>query len=212
MQDQPPTNRLEELEIKKIEHEIQLQEIEIKIKRDAIKSKYRISQSYLIAVIAGLLGIIGSLLNSVIQHSNERDLEREKLKSSLILRAIETNDRFKSIENLRFLLSLKLIADDNGLLREMLSDSSKILNIPALYEKKKVTVLDSLRTPQSNVEVFYNHIFIGRTDTFGQTLIAVSMKDLQSGEIEVMKDGIEYGYIDIEADRIGNIIIRVIKK
>lgn len=206
-------DRQKELELKKLEVEVKLQEIELQERQNLVNTKKKINQSILIAVIAGFIGILGTLFNSWFQHSNNRDIEKQKLNSSLILKSIETNDRIKSIETLKFLLSLNLIYDENNALKDILYDSVKSKNIPALFDKQsQITITDSLKTPLGDVDVFYNHIFIGKTNILGQVAVGFSLKELNDNEIEVKQNGIEFGYIDITVDRFDNILLRVIPK
>lgn len=60
-----------------------------------------------------VIGIIGTLAAGIWQLHTGRELEREKLRSSLILRASESGDPDTTLRNLKFLVKSQLI-DDPG--------------------------------------------------------------------------------------------------
>jgi hypothetical protein len=60
-----------------------------------------------------IFGILGTLAGGIWQLHSGRELEREKLRSSLILRASESGDPDTTLRNLRFLVKSQLI-DDPG--------------------------------------------------------------------------------------------------
>jgi hypothetical protein len=173
----------------------------------------RKDNTFLLAVVGGLLGVLGTLINTWIQHTNEIELEKKKLNSTLIYKAIETDDREKSIENLKFLLSLKLITDDDKTLRSILENKNILVTIPALYSNSaSVFITDSLKNPFADVEVFFDGIYIGNTNSLGQVSSRLSKNDLNSMEIEVMKNGVEYVYKSISRDSSGVIFLQVAPK
>lgn len=181
----------QELENKKTELEIKIKELELKEKKSQLNSKNKISQSILIAVIAGVIGIIGNIANTIIQKNKELELERKKLNSSLILKAIETNNPAKSIENLKFLLELNLISDEDNSLKNMLKDSSTV--IPALFQEQMVLVIkDTTNTLISDLAVYIDNIYIGQTNLNGSIQIGFTSKTLGQKEIQVKKGGFEY--------------------
>jgi hypothetical protein len=60
-----------------------------------------------------VIGIIGTLAGGIWQLHSGRELEREKLRSSLILRASESGGPYTTLRNLKFLVKSQLI-DDPG--------------------------------------------------------------------------------------------------
>ena len=197
----------------RIELENKLIEVQIREKEKALASKQRINQSLLIAVIGAIIGILGTLINTIIQHNNEIQLEKQKLNSSLILKAIESNDNLQSISTLKFLLALNLISDEGDSLKRMLSDPDNFRNIPALLANRSfITITDSTGKRLEDVDVFYNKIFIGKTSKNGQVTAVISKVNPSVGDIEVLKGGIEYSYVDIFTNASDSITLRVIPR
>ena len=110
-----------DLESELIKVELRIKEADLAIKQAELKSKLEektkpisASSPLTIAVITGILGLIGAGVANVFQTRSNLQLEREKLESSLILKAIETGNTDASAKNLLFFLDLKLISDPSG--------------------------------------------------------------------------------------------------
>lgn len=71
-----------------------------------------------------VLGILGTIAGGVWQLHSGRELEREKLESSLVLRASESGDPQTTLRNLQFLVTAKLIDDPEGLLTNLTLDQA----------------------------------------------------------------------------------------
>jgi hypothetical protein len=111
-----------DIEVRKIElEEKRLQELSrfrdehLKLQREKLappqKGEKKISISPLATtVIAALLGLLGTMVGAYFQGRSNMNLERQKLESSLILKAIETGEPDKAAKNLLFLAKLKLIS------------------------------------------------------------------------------------------------------
>jgi hypothetical protein len=65
-------------------------------------------------IIGGVIGIISALVANFLQSRSAIELERQKLESTLITKAVETLDPAVSSRNLRFLLKAGLIRDPDG--------------------------------------------------------------------------------------------------
>ena len=75
-----------------------------------MEEKKKITISPLVTtIIAALLGLLGTMVGAYFQGRSNMELERQKLESSLILKAIETGEPDKAAKNLLFLAKLKLI-------------------------------------------------------------------------------------------------------
>jgi hypothetical protein len=210
-QNQEHRTNYENLELRKLDLEIQLKEAELKEREAAIKSKKRIDQSLLIAIIGGIIGVLTALLSSWYQHYSDTRLESKKLNSSLILKAIETDNRYKSMETLKFLLRLKLISDENDSLGILLSKISNLNIIPAINQYQFViTVQDSLMTPLSDLDVFCNRIFIGKTDAFGKVQILSSFRSEGGDLFEVKRNNLELTYKTVQRSIDNNVTIVVV--
>lgn len=112
----------EELELKR--EELALKREEFQARLDYQKHERRMSVSpILVAAIAALAGISGSVVGSLTQYISEArkfELEAKRAQSSMIFEAIRTGDPDKAAENLQFLLETGLLVDPNGSLRAYL--------------------------------------------------------------------------------------------
>jgi hypothetical protein len=107
-----------DLERARSEIELRIKEVELDIKRAELKSKLeektkRVSASspLTLAIITGILGLFAAGVANVFQTRSNLELERQKLESSLILKAIETDKPEASARNLLWLLKAELIRD-----------------------------------------------------------------------------------------------------
>ncbi len=196
-----------EIQIMELDAKIKTQELINKEKENLIKTK--LNNSLSIAIIGAFIGILGAILNSSYQHYNEKDIEQQKLNSSLLIKAIETDDKIKSIENLKFLKKFNLIKTDDKILDNLISDSTNYYSIPSIYEKKLIIILDSLKIPLKNMDVYYDDIYVGKTDSLGRVKVTELTYPIKNHEIEVRENGIECHYIDYISDWKNNIQFRV---
>jgi len=65
-------------------------------------------------VLTGLLGLFGAAIGASLQSRGNVDLERERLRSQLILKAIETGNPHLAAVNLKFLVDVGLVIDTSG--------------------------------------------------------------------------------------------------
>ena len=82
--------------------------------------------------VAGIFAVIGIVVGAVAQGVNNTNLERKKLESTLILRAIETGDQKKSAANLSFLVKAGFIEDRNGQIAALGSNPENTPVLPVL--------------------------------------------------------------------------------
>jgi len=189
-------NKKEELELKKIlieieekEIDLKLKNIELEIKREEFSSKKKsrivINQSILVAVIGGLIGIFGSLLNSRQQRINAEELERQKLNSSLILKCVQIDNKYKSLETLQLLLNLGLVKDKENALKKVVNDTMKFKSIKTpLQALSTIKIIDLKNNPIGKAEIFYNDLFVGSTDISGRLSVGF-FKELPTSEIKI---------------------------
>jgi hypothetical protein len=115
---------LEELELKR--EELALKREEFNTRLEYQKHEKRMSLSpLLVAAIAAIAGISGSVVGSMTQYISEArkfELEARKAQSEMVFEAIRTGDPDKAAENLQFLLETGLLVDPNGTIRKYLSN------------------------------------------------------------------------------------------
>lgn len=68
----------------------------------------------ILAVITGIIGLIGAGVANILQTRSNLQLERQKFESSLMLKAIETGKPEAAAKNLLFLVKVGLINDPSG--------------------------------------------------------------------------------------------------
>lgn len=179
-----------QLDIEETENDIKLKQLDIQIRSAELESKKRsrnsLSQSLLVAVIGGLFGLFGSVYNSYRERVNAEELERQKLNSSLILKCIQIDDKYKSIEALQLLLNLGLVEDNGNALTKAINDTLKFKSIKtSLDALSTIKVIDTLDKPVGNAEVFYNDLYVGKTDISGKISVGIFNKELPNNEIKV---------------------------
>jgi hypothetical protein len=131
-------------------HELRLKEEELRIrwaelqqkKEENDKSKSKSSTPLTIAIVTGVIGLIGAIVANILQSNSTLKLEQEKFKassqleskqfeSSLILKAIETGNPESATKNLLFLLHAGLIKDKNGLIARLAATPEEAPVLPA---------------------------------------------------------------------------------
>lgn len=75
------------------------------------------------AVLA-VLGVVGTIATGIWQLHASRELEREKLRSSLIQEASKSDDQAKTLRNLRFLVKSGLLTDEGGQIAQMKAEDA----------------------------------------------------------------------------------------
>ncbi len=73
-----------------------------------------------VAIMAALIGFLGSTCAAYYQHRTAIELERERFQSTLVLEYIKTSDVTVARRNVAFLLQTQLLADRGGLIRQYL--------------------------------------------------------------------------------------------
>jgi len=90
-----------------------------------------------LAIITGIIGLIGAGVANVLQTRSNQTLERQKFESSLMLKAIETGKPEAAAKNLLFLVKVGLIDDASG---KIASLESKPEDAPVLPVVSGATV------------------------------------------------------------------------
>jgi putative chitinase len=121
MNDSPGINYDSEL----MKLEIKMKETELAIKQAELQSKANekpappaprpgATSPLTIAVITGIIGLLGAGVANILQTRSNLQLERQKFESSLMLKAIETGNPEGAARNLLFLIKVGLIQDPSG--------------------------------------------------------------------------------------------------
>jgi len=131
-----PNIELAKLEVEKVRIECELKNTDLELKRAELVSKLDnktqkslISSPLAIAIITGLLGLVGVGIANYLQTAANLSLEQEKAESALILKAIETGDQQVAAKNLTFLVHIGLIRDKTGRIGAL---ENSPLNAPVL--------------------------------------------------------------------------------
>jgi len=113
----------EDIKLRRDELTLELGELEIK-RAEAAKSKWSSP------LLLGILGLIATILASVVQNSWQtfanRKLEQSKFESTLMQKALETDDQLVAARRLKRLLDLHLISDQDGTIAGWVSDPASI--------------------------------------------------------------------------------------
>jgi len=123
MTESPNTN----LDAEHAKLDLQIKQTELAIKQAELNSKLNekppppaqpqrtgAPSPLILAVITGIIGLIGAGVANVLQTRSNLQLERQKFESSLMLKAIETGKPEAAAKNLLFLVKVGLINDASG--------------------------------------------------------------------------------------------------
>lgn len=94
---------IKEIEVTRIEKEIELEKIKLSSKKEPIQK----------GILIALVGLIATLLGTIADGVYSRTVERDKFESNLIINEIKKNNAVDRIEGLQFLISANLITGDN---------------------------------------------------------------------------------------------------
>jgi len=133
-----------ELEEQKLERESQLKGRELELREKELEAKREEQEpkrvltisSFSPTTIAAIIGLVATGVGFIVQSNNSRELEREKLQSQLILKAIETGDPEKALANLQFFLDTGLLDDPTGrITKAVVRGKENPGSIPVLPER-----------------------------------------------------------------------------
>lgn len=115
-------------------------EAELELEKQKKKSENTLLQK---GIFVALIGVFATLIGGLVDGCNSRKLEKDRLNSNLILKAIETKNPKESAKSLSFLISA-------GLLEGVNTDSiKKIINDPD-YRNKIPSLLSELDDYQNS--------------------------------------------------------------
>jgi hypothetical protein len=211
MEDKDLKEKHSELELKNLDLKVQLQEVELKERLSAIKQKKQLNQSLLIAIIGGFTGILAAGFSSWFQHRDALKEQQIKLKTSLILGAIDTDENQKAIHILKFLIDIKLISDDK--LQKILNDSTRWGEIPAVNgDRSMVIVQDVTRKPLEGMTVMYDGAVFGVTNRSGQvSMFLAADEPVIGGEFDISDNGVLYDIVAYNLTKTNTTVLTVEK-
>jgi hypothetical protein len=148
----------EKLQVEKtrVEGDLRLRDEQIKLRREELflrkeeqgRSKFFKLDAATATIAVAALGLLGTallaLMNNRSNYRTQTDLEKMKLESSLIFKAIETSDLAASTRNLLFLVESRLISDPQGRIAALAKNPDKVPMLPRSdsYEDTHGTLLD----------------------------------------------------------------------
>lgn len=161
--------------------ELDLRETELKLKEQELnKSKWQLTPVN-VGVLVAILGIIGSVATLFIQSKFNRDLEKLKFQSDLLMK-VSTDEAVQNRHNLNFLLNSGILHDDSGKIRMVMNlDTIKFkvpgiqsLEIEEIDQQNKLVVENILFSSTLSLE----NAVRGRTEFFAvDALYQMSGKD-----------------------------------
>jgi hypothetical protein len=194
-----------ELEKARIEGELRLKKAELDLKRNELESKLeegskRSTSPLTVAIITGIIGLLGAGVANILQsrsnlqlerekfHSSAQ-LEREKFESELILKAIETGNPESATKNLLFLVDTGLIEDRTGKISALRKNPE---NAPVLpISNEFMLPATSYRPPKT--ERIITEIIVRESDTANLDAAVSVMRGGERGKMSyhylIDKDG-----------------------
>jgi hypothetical protein len=126
-----------DLERERLVGELELKRVELALRRDELEAarahRRRSDHAFspvATAIIAGLVGLIGTGVGAYMQGRSQVTIERLKFESNLILKAIETGNRDEAKNNLLFLVQAGFIQDTEGKIAALAQDPTRIPVLP----------------------------------------------------------------------------------
>jgi hypothetical protein len=132
-----------DIEKARVEGDLRLREQELQLKRDELRAKQEeehgqgffafngVNGTIAVALIGLLATAITALIQGRANYRTQRESEKRKLESDLILKAIETGDLGASTRNLKFLLKGGFIEDPHGTIALLAEDVNSVPVLPA---------------------------------------------------------------------------------
>jgi hypothetical protein len=116
----------EELDLKRREFQLKQDELAFRLSGAGRAGRIRVST----AVVAAAAAILAAVFAAYLQGRASIQLEREKFRSSLILRAIGTDNQDEAGRNLRFFVKAGLISDPDGRIASLRPSEVPVLPSP----------------------------------------------------------------------------------
>ena len=103
-----------------------------------------LSSPVLVPAVTGIIGLVGGALAASLQSRANIALERERLRSQLILQAIQTGNPHQAALNLAFLVRVGLVVDSTGNLASYVSNPDSAPVLPSSAPSSPASVPGSL--------------------------------------------------------------------
>lgn len=134
---------LQDLQVKKLQNEVDLQEIEKKIKeRDSRRAK--LFNPTFVTILVAVLGLIGAAITGFQQRRNQLDIEEKKFQYSIYQRAMEAKDQVTAAQILDFYIKAGLLPGEPGKYSKLLKEGKgdQIPLFSGIYEGLVVPEVD----------------------------------------------------------------------
>ena len=168
--------RQQELEFKRLKWEKEQEYRKENIKKDSSFKITPVSATIVVAII----GLIGAGIGAALQGYANLQLERLKLKSQLILKAIDTPDQSDAAAFLNFLKETKLVEDIDDAVKQYIKDPEKLPLRPQLQGREKTL---KLRIDVKSLGEMPPSEFGG--SQIGRKALAIAFKELEAGASEL---------------------------
>lgn len=158
---------MENKSIEQIEYELKRLELENRQKEG--KKRLNISQA-IAAIIVATMTVVGSFVANYIQKNREIELQKLKLESELIIKAVESNDIQTSRSNLIFFIEAGLLPRSSINIEKILDDTSiVILQIDPYTKRNPIYSLDGRIVLPINIDLSQVKIVIWPHSTSDKT-------------------------------------------
>jgi hypothetical protein len=147
-----------ELESRLLELRVELLEAEVSRQKAPKPTANVWSSPLLLAIVGATITAVVGLITSQSQLAASRQLERDKLESSLILKAIDSDDPNERIASLQFLVKADLISDRNKRIESLKPSEvpqirSQVPTNIAEPDPSAAALLDQLDSPTRDVRI-----------------------------------------------------------
>lgn len=123
---------MSEAEEKLMELRVQLLELELARQRSPKTKEHFWTSPAILAILGAVCTASFGLVANKNQLDASRQLERDKLESSLILKAVDSSDPAQRISALKFLVKAGLISDNNGTIEKLTVDDVPQIKNPVV--------------------------------------------------------------------------------
>src|ERR1044072_1218743 len=117
----PPIKQTDEFELKKLQNEISLQEIDKRLKEKELKRK-TILQPTFVTVLVAIIGLIGAGITGYLQRKYQLEIEEKKFQYSVYQKALESRDNVTAAKILDFYIKAGLIPGEEGKYTKLLKE------------------------------------------------------------------------------------------
>jgi tetratricopeptide (TPR) repeat protein len=147
------------------ERDALLRERELDLRaREVTANRTAVITPIAVAGIAGTAAVLGAVIGAFLQGSSNLTLEKSKLESSLILRAVATGDQDEAVKNLKFLLDTHLIEDRDAKLRNAVDNSPQTVAVLPAIDYQRSGIESAQKGQISNAIAAYRKALALKSD------------------------------------------------